>query len=126
MFSMNKKLLLIFTLSLIAIIEYIGNRCFELYRFKAWFPSISFILICFDFCIGYNYWKREDQRWLCHIWMYIYIFILTYFVINWFLFTIGFIDNGFLYKSYLHFGTSPLTFGLVYLISVLSKVKSGN
>ena len=115
---------LIVTLTFLFFIDYVGNRCFELYRYKIWFPFAYFVLICFNFGIGYNFWNKLEERWIKYIWFYIYALIILYYSINWILFLLGFAHNGFLYKTYVHIALTPLTFGFVWLISYLSKVRT--
>ncbi len=121
---MKKKGLIIFTLFLIGIIDYLGSRSFEFYNSRGWFPTFYFLLIGLNFIFGYNYWKREAEKWVLYIWNYIYVFIFSYYIFFWALYMMNLSSHNFLFKTYIHIGLSPLTFGFVYLIRILSKVKN--
>lgn len=115
---------LVITLISIAILDYIGSRSFEFYNSKPWFPTFYFILICFNLGIGYKYWKNTAEKWVSYIWTYIYISILSYYILFWVLYMFRLTNHNFLFKTYVHIGLSPLTFGFVYLINFLSKVRN--
>ncbi len=108
----------------IIILDYIGNRFFELYRYNKAYPTICFTLIVASFLAGYYYWKSISQKWVQYVWCYLYLFIIGYYSFNWLQFLFGYSNNGFLYKTYVSFGLSPLTFGFVYLISKISTSNS--
>ena len=110
----NKRLII--TVLLIGILDFIGNRLFENYRFQIWYKPVSFILIVSTFILGYNYWKTRHYTWLKIFWSFIYSFIILYFIIFWTLEFTGYYYNNFIYKTFIHFGSTPLTFGFLYLI----------
>ena len=107
---------LIITLLLIGIVEFVGTRIFDNSRYEYWFKPIYFLLIVFNFILGYHYWKTRVYDWLKVFWACLYSFVLFYFLVYWTLDYFGYYHTKFIYKSYLQIGLTPLTFGLFYLI----------
>ena len=107
---------LVITVLLIGIVDFIGNRLFDTCRFEFWYKPTYFSLIIANFLIGYKYWKTREHIWLKVFWSFIYSFITIYFLASWALEFVGYSKNYFIYKTYIHIGLTPLTFGFIYLI----------
>ena len=116
-----QKTQLISTVIIIGILDFIGNRLFETCRFQIWYKPVCISLIFISYTVGYQYWKKRQFVWLKIFWSFIYSFIIFYFLIYWALEITGYYNNNFIYKTYIHIGSTPLTFGFLYLIELAAK-----
>ncbi len=112
---------LIVTVLLIGMVDFIGYRLFETSNRQYWFKPVYFSFIVINFLLGFNFWKKRTYNWLKIFWSAFYCSIMMYFIVSWALEYLGIYKCNFIYKTFIHFGLSPLTFGFLYLIEFTVK-----
>ncbi len=122
-FQMRRNRFFLITLFLFFWVDFIAEILFERFHFQSWFPLVYFLFICCNFLIGYSYWKKQSARWLRLIWIFIYLFVVSYYLISWAMDSIGLGNHRFIYKIYTHIALSPMTFCFVYVINYLANIK---
>ncbi len=126
---MNRKTHFVFTLFLIlflswADVYFIGTNGILIMPILVR-QSIHFFVFLLTMYIGYVFWKKYAEKWVCQLWVFCYLFILFLILITG-IFWIMNIKNNYLQNVILLLRNSfiqPLPFLFFYVLDIISLLK---
>ena len=119
-----KILQLIITFIVFLFDDIIGNLLVDMKGTQEWIENMGvsvawfrLFLVIVNFIVGVLYFRRYAPLLIQSIWIVLYLFIISYFLIRWFLNVMGLLSDSFSLNSHLSLGLSVFTFGIFYFIN---------